>query len=146
MRRTGQDSPVFKMLPKLQSQDTERFMAVPEPSPKKSPWPCETKQVGRLAVAGIGSRKCCTWRIPAYRLIGESLFKLKALDAGRTVCEKIKERLPNDRKSNDRLATIYQRLAEREMMQNPVEGNTLLTQSDAGDRQPAARLRQPEQG
>jgi hypothetical protein len=124
-----QDSPVFKMLPKLQSQDAERFMAVPVEFNEEVKVACDTKQVGRLLLMA-SEVDTCSWHIPGYRLIGEALFGLKALDAGRMVWEKIKDRLPNDRLANDRLATIYQRLAEREMIQNRVEGTTLLALSD----------------
>jgi hypothetical protein len=68
--------------------------------------------------------------IPALRLIGEGLFNLRAYDAARIVWEKIRILYANDGQANDRLATIYQRLAEKEMIQNPVEGTALLVLSD----------------
>jgi hypothetical protein len=124
-----QDSPVFKMLPKLEVQDLERFVAVPVDFAEEVKVACESNQVGKLSLLAFEAESF-DWETPALRLIGEGLYSLKAFDSARVVWEKIKERNMSDRKANDRLATIYQRLAEKEILQNPVEGAALLVKSD----------------
>lgn len=123
------DSPVFKILPKLESQDPERFLAIPADFTDEVKIACESTKVGKLSLLAAEADGF-TWRIPALRLIGEGLYNLKAFDAARIVWEKITNRYPHDEQANNRLATIYQRLAEKELTQNPVEGMALLALSD----------------
>ena len=123
------DSPVFKMLPKLGSQDPEKFLALPSDFIQEVKVACESSQVGKLSLLAEEAEGF-DWKIPALRLIGEGLFNLRAYDAARIVWEKIRILYANDGQANDRLATIYQRLAEKEMIQNPVEGTALLVLSD----------------
>ncbi len=123
------DSPVFKMLPKLESQDPDRFMAVPTDFSEEVEIAFRSGQVNRLSLMASEVQEF-VWQIPAWRLIGEALFKLGSLAAARIVWENIKSGHPGDRKVNDRLANIYQRLAEKESGQNPVEAASLLTKSD----------------
>ncbi len=123
------DSPVFNMLPKLEQPETEKFLAVPADFLEEVSIASGSRQIGKLTLlaqeAGFFA-----WEKPALRFIGEELFKLKAIEAGQVIWEKILEEYPDDFQANDRLATIYQRLAETEMATNTAEAVELLTASD----------------
>ncbi len=123
------DSPVFNILPHLKSQDPERYLAVPEDFINELRIAAESKFVGKLSLLA-DEVESCNWNIPALRLIGEALYKIKAFEPARLVWEKIIAHKPIDIRANDRLASIYQRLAETEMDMNPVEAVSLLIKSD----------------
>src|SRR6185436_13209361 len=129
IQSNGDDSPVFNWLPKPEEQDVERFKAVPEDFIEEVKIALDAKQEGKLALMAEETEGY-SWQSPALRLIGESLFKLKAMDSARIVWEKIKSNRPYDKQANDRLATIYQRLADRELAQNPAEALSLLSRSN----------------
>jgi hypothetical protein len=124
-----QDSPVFYMLPKLEAQDPERFLAVPLDFGEEVEIAQASRQIGKLALLGSEAMGF-PWELPALRVVGEEQFKLKAFEDARQTWEKIRNRYAADQEANDRLATIYQRLAEGEMISNPVLGWELLAQSD----------------
>lgn len=122
------DSPVFNMLPKLQAQDTELFLAVPPDFGDEVQVAHHCKDVGKLNLLALEAEGF-PWQIPAWRKVGEVLFCLKEFEGSRIIWEKLRSRHPNDREANDRLATIYQRLAETVKV-NTEEGVELLAQSD----------------
>ena len=123
------DSPVFKVLPELKAQDYEKFIVVPEGFAEEVRIARESSQLGKLSLLAYEAEDF-SWAIPGLRMIGEALYQSKAFDLSRLVWEKVKASLPLDLNTNDRLATIYQRLAERELTQNPVVGAELLSRSD----------------
>lgn len=123
------DSPVFSMLPKLAEQETERFLVMPPDFSDEVAVAAAGKQVGRLLLLA-SEAEFFPWKNPALRLIGQEFFRLKEVDAGRIVWEKIKGRKPTDFQANDRLATLYQRLADKELKTNTSEGMALLARSD----------------
>lgn len=123
------DSPVFKMLPKLEAQDTERLLALPPDFGEEVEIARSSRQIGKLALLSQEARGF-GWTIPAMRVVGEAQFCLKDFEDAQLTWEKVRSRYPNDIEANDRLATIYQRLAETEMQQNPTTGWELLAQSD----------------
>ena len=123
------DSPVFKLLPTLQSQDPDKFLIVPQTfkddlnvAGAAKNWD-KVKQLTAGAVAFPWNRNAC-------RLIGELLFKAKAYADAMPVWEEVLHTRPLDRQANDRLSTIYQRLAEGNLKTNPTEGETLFAKSD----------------
>jgi hypothetical protein len=123
------DSPVFNMLPRLTSPDTEHFLAVPPDFGEEVEVASAGKQLGKLAlmaeeVTGM------PWQMPALRVVGEVQFKLKDFENAKATWETIRRRYPQDIKANDRLATIYQRLAEGVMGTDHVNGEEFLMQSD----------------
>ncbi|MBA2760495.1 MAG: hypothetical protein H0U39_00770, partial [Segetibacter sp.] len=122
------DSPVFNMLPKLQAQDPELFLAVPPDFGDEVQVAHHCKDVGKLNLLALEAEGF-PWQIPAWRKVGEVLFCLKEFEGSRIIWEKVRSRHPNDREANDRLATIYQRLAETAKV-NTEEGLELLAQSD----------------
>ncbi|TDH28005.1 hypothetical protein EXU57_05955 [Segetibacter sp. 3557_3] len=111
------DSPVFFMLPKLQAQDPERFLAVPPDFGEEVELAKAGKQLGRLALLASEAAGY-PWEIPALRNIGEALFQSNDLESAGIYWDKIRMRSPYDQEANDRLATIYQRRAEDELRTN----------------------------
>ncbi len=123
------DSPVFYMLPKLVAQEPERFLAVPPDFAEEVALAGAGRQTGKLALLA-SEAEGFAWQVPALRSIGEALFQLKEFESAVLLWEKIRKRYSNDMEANDRLATIYQRLAEGELNIHPDAGWELLTKSD----------------
>ncbi len=105
------DSPVFKVLPWLKTTDTEQYLIVPDDFKKEVDLYISSKKNDRLALLAEEVRGFM-WEVPALRMIGEGQFKLKALEGAKQTWEKILKRNPRDQGANDRLSTIYSRLAE----------------------------------
>jgi hypothetical protein len=108
------DSPVFNVLPSLQTQDPERFLALPSDFINDMRSAEAAKQGGTLALLAEEADSF-DWKLAAWRLVGEAQFKLKEFRGARTTWEKIIQEKRNDLEANDRLATIYQRLAESQL-------------------------------
>lgn len=125
----GKDSPVFNLLPRLESQDPEKYLALPEDFTEEVVLAAAIKDIGKLVLLA-SEAESFGWKLPALRLVGEALYRQKEMVPARSVWEKIKQTKKNDVTANDRLATIYQRLAENEIAFNPQEGIKLLKQSD----------------
>ncbi len=123
------DSPVFYMLPKLEAQDPERFVAVPNDFGEEVEMASAGKQIGKISLLAYETDGFA-WEMPALRQLGEALFKLKDFEAASICWEKVRDRYTYDLEANDRLATIYQRLAEDELLTNPPGGWELLSKSD----------------
>jgi hypothetical protein len=129
MKADRKDSPVFNVLPELEMQDPEKYLALPKDFIEEVTIAAGTKLAGRLSLLAFESESF-SWQFPALRLIGEALFKIKAFANAKLIWEKISNYKPGDAQASDRLATIYQRLAEPEMKMNPDEGIALLVKSD----------------
>ncbi|MCL6257459.1 hypothetical protein M3O96_00045 [Aquiflexum sp. TKW24L] len=121
------DSPVFNMLPKLNSQDPEDFLAIPLDFSEEVEIACAEKQIGKLSLL-VSELDGLPWKIPGLRKIGNDQFKLKAFKEAKSAFEDIRKRNPDDYEANDRLATIYQRLSEEEKQKDKKTG--LLKYSD----------------
>jgi len=123
------DSPVFNILPELLPQDPDVFQALPIDFVEEVKIAKESKQIGKLSLLALEA-DFFDWKMKAWRLIGEAQFQLNQFEAAKAIWEKITTSKGNDLEANDRLATIYQRLAEQEMISNPSVGLSLLAQSD----------------
>jgi hypothetical protein len=123
------DSPVFNMLPKLEQQDLEKFHAVPEEFGEEVVIATKAGMIGKLKLL-MSESAGFDWENLANKYLGESFFKLKVLEEGRILWEKVKAAKPTDSLAYDRLSTIYQRLAENEFAANPVRSEEYLTKSD----------------
>ncbi len=123
------DSPVFNTLPLLESQDPEKYLAVPEDFVQEVEVAKATNWQGKLTLLASESESF-GWHFPALRLIGEALFKIKAFSNAKIIWDKVKENNPYDLQAHDRLATIYQRLGETDMKTNRDEGLAYLKKSD----------------
>jgi len=124
------DSPVFKLLPKLKSQDYEKFLVLPEGFVDEVRIARESGSVGKLSLLAYEAENY-NWAIPGLRLIGEALYQSRAFELARLVWEKVKSELNFDMHANNRLATIYQRLAEKELPKNATLGTELLSRSES---------------
>lgn len=124
-----QDSPVFYMLPKLEAQDPERFLAVPPDFGEEIKIAVAAGKIGKLALLATEATGFA-WEIPAIRKLGEALYQLKDFEASAICWEKVRDQKTSDLDANDRLATIYQRLAEEELKVNPTGGWEFLSKSD----------------
>ena len=105
------DSPVFNVLPWLKATDTEQFLIVPDDFKKEVDLYISSIQTDRLA-ALVEEVRGFIWEVPALRMIGEGQFLLKTYEGARQTWEQIRKRNPGDQSANDRLSTIYSRLAE----------------------------------
>jgi hypothetical protein len=123
------DSPVFNLLPRLESQDPEKYIALPVDFTDEVTLAKETKTVGKLALLAEEVNGF-SWKYAALRRIGNALFDLKAFDLAKTIWEQILDYKPEDILANDRLATIYQRLADKEMANNTIGAVAFYTRSD----------------
>ncbi len=129
-RNSGKrDSPVFNMLPKLEVQDLERFYVVPPDFNREVVLAAAARDIGKLALLAAEAI-IFDLEFPALKAVGEALFSMKAYESGRSVWEKVLSEQPGDCRAIERLATIYQRLAEAEMTRQPQEARKLLIQSD----------------
>ncbi|MVM36323.1 hypothetical protein GO755_40340 [Spirosoma sp. HMF4905] len=126
---TRVDSPVFDKLPNLISQDPERFLVIPDDFEADLRVATVQKNASILAIMAT-EISGFQWYIPGLRQIGEALYALRCLQPARTVWEKIIEHNRNDLQANDRLATIYQRLAESEITANLPESEALFERSN----------------
>lgn len=121
------DSPVFFTLPRLKSQNPEDFLIVPSDFGAEVEIATECKQKGTLALLAAEINGF-SWVIPGLRIIGENQFMLKANEDARITWESIRNKYPNDQEANDKLSTIYQRLAENAA--NPQDWMKYLALSD----------------
>lgn len=107
------DSPVFNMLPKLNSQDPEDFLAIPLDFSEEVEIASAEIQIGKLSLL-VSELESLPWKIPGLRKIGNEQFKLKVIHEAKSTFDEIRKTKPNDFEANDRLSTIYQRLSEEE--------------------------------
>lgn len=124
-----QDSPVYLMLPKLTSQNPETFLSVPQDFGEEVEIAKNSEDLGKLAVLAQEAADL-PWATPGLRLIGEVEFKLNAFEHAQETWERVKETKGTDKEADDRLATIYQRLAQKEIGENPKLGSELFTKSN----------------
>lgn len=131
LRESRTDSPVFNVLPHLYPQDPESYIALPQDYVDEVRIAAEGKFVGKLSLLAHEVENF-QWRVAAWRLVGEELFRLKKYHSAKEIMQKIISSRKNkkDLYAHDRLSTIYQRLAEKKFDSNPNEAKSLLTQSD----------------
>ncbi len=125
------DSPVFNVLPHLESQDPETYIALPQEFVDEVRIASESGHVGKLSLLAHEAESF-QWKYAAWRLVGEALFRLEKYDSASEILLKIiiNKKNRKDLYVHDRLSTIYQRLAEKEFNFRPNEAKSLLTKSD----------------
>jgi hypothetical protein len=123
------DSPVFNVLPQLGSQDPEKYFALPKEFIDEAGIATAAGWPGKLYLLAMEAVDY-PWKYHAYRLIGEGLYKMRSYGNAQRVWELIRDDKPDDLLSNDRLATIYQRLGEDAMKIDTGTGKGFLTRSD----------------
>jgi hypothetical protein len=105
------DSPVFRLLPNLEPEQAARFLAVPLDF---------GEDVERIAAAGqLGDLELLAnelegfdWETEGLRIVGRTLFNLKAHRPAVAVWERVRQYDALDFEANRFLATSYQRLAD----------------------------------
>ncbi len=123
------DSPVFMMLPKLKAQNPEEFLAIPSDFFRELEIARGANNQGKLGLLAYEAGHF-PWAIPALRAIAEIQYATCNYEGARETWERIKKVNPNDLQANERLATIYHRLGEQQMVLNPDLGNQLLAKSE----------------
>ena len=119
-------SPVFQLLPKLKPHDRQTLVSVPRDFAEDVERARRSQYRGdlRLYAQEVATLE---WDQEGLRLIGEAQFKLRAYAGARETFETLRKVVPDDPRANQRLATIYQRLAFAE---RPERRTDLLALSD----------------
>lgn len=123
------DSPVFNMLPTLEAPDTERFFALPPAFSEEAARAFAAQDEGWLTLLSKEAARF-EWRGPAMRLLGRYLYRLNAFRPAQWAWEMLLTQKNLDFEANEILATIYQRLAERDIQRNAAQAAQLLQLSD----------------
>ncbi len=105
------DSPVFLLVPGLLPQDPETLVPAPplfSEAVRQAETDADRARLRLLAEEVVS----LDWAVPAWRVVGRAQMSIRHFAGARTTFEDIRERRPNDRDGNLRLATIYQRLGD----------------------------------
>ena len=119
-------SPVFQLLPALKPHDRQSLVRVPGDFAEDVERARRNQHFGDLRLFAqeiLGLE----WDQEGLRLIGEAQFKLRAYNGARETFEALHAELPDDSRINQRLATIYQKLA---FVATGEAREQLLTESD----------------
>lgn len=103
------DSPVFRLLPRLRSEDRSRFLSVPRDFMEEVERARKYKRGGDLRLLAVECEGFL-WEIEGLRIIGRAQFELNYVGGAKATWEAIQSRYPNDVEANTILSTIYQRL------------------------------------
>lgn len=110
------DSPVFRLLPTLQSEERGRFIAVPEEFKEEVERARSRRQREMLSVLALECEGAL-WEVEGLRLVGRAQFESNFIDGARQTWETIVNRYPDDVEANTSLSTIYQRQNEPTLSQ-----------------------------
>ena len=119
------DSPVYQLLPKLRPPDPTVLRVVPSEFGEAVEVAAQTRQPGDLRLLAYEARSTA-WASEGLRAVGLAQFMIRATAGAIETFEWLKELLPNDVETNQRLATLYQRMAGRK-----VNADEYLAKSDA---------------
>lgn len=103
------DSPVFKLLPKLQAEDRSRFIAVPDEFREEVERARRHRRPEHLRLLAV---ECAgfLWEAEGLRAVGRAQFESNFIDGAKVTWEEIVNRYPDDVEANTVLSTVYQRL------------------------------------
>ena len=102
------DSPVFKLLPKLEAEDRSRFISVPHEfheEVERAQYLRLPEQLRLLAVECENT----LWEVEGLREVGRAQFESNLIDDAKATWEQIVSRYPDDIEANTILSTVYQR-------------------------------------
>jgi hypothetical protein len=105
------DSPVFRLLPSLVSEERGRFIAVPDEFREEVDRARSRRQREVLSVLAVECEGSL-WEVEGLRLVGRAQFESNFVDGARHTWETIVNRYPDDVEANTALSTIYQRQNE----------------------------------
>ena len=107
----AQDSPVFQLLPGLESADPNKFLVVPLDFREEVALAQEEKNCGNLQLL-VSEVDGFAWRNMGLRMIGKAQFDLKDWAAAEKTWTSIRKYDDMDLQANTLLGTIYQRLGD----------------------------------
>ena len=107
------DSPVYQLLPGLPAPDATVLRVVPRDFGEAVDRARTSGLKGDLRLLAHESRGF-PWATEGLRAVGRAQFNLKGMKGARETFEWIRELRPDDVEANQRLGTIYQRLAQDE--------------------------------
>jgi hypothetical protein len=102
------DSPVFKLVPKLEAEDRSRFITVPVEFREEVQRAHQLRLPEHLRVLSVECEDSL-WEIEGLRSIGRAQFESNFIDDAKATWEKIVNRYPDDLEANTTLSTVYQR-------------------------------------
>lgn len=123
------DSPVFLMLPKLHTHNTKDFIVIPADFTMEMELAVRTRNGGKLRLLAWECRDF-SWAIPALQNLGAAQFSLGYTEDARESWEQILIKNPKETGPLEMLATIYQRLGEKESVKNTALADELFARSD----------------
>jgi hypothetical protein len=102
------DSPVFKLLPKLEAEDRSRFIAIPDEFREEVERAHQLRLPEYLRMLAV---ECADslWEIEGLREVGRAQFESNFIDDAKVTWEQIVNRYPDDIEANTTLSTVYQR-------------------------------------
>ena len=108
---TGNDSPVYKMLPSLPAPSPTALRVVPLDFREAVDYAAAKKERGDLRLLAHEAA-WFGWASEGLRTVGRAQFKLAAWLGAKETFESLRKLLPNDVEGNQRLGTIYQKLGD----------------------------------
>jgi hypothetical protein len=106
-----QDSPVFQLLPGLETADPTKFIVVPLDFREEVEQAESSKNPGYLQLLSA-EVDGFAWTTMGLRLIGNAQFKLKDWPGAKATWEAVRKYYDMDLEANTLLGTIYQRLGD----------------------------------
>lgn len=103
------DSPVFRLLPRMRSEDRSRFISVPREFKEELERAKKYRRPGDLRLLAAECEGFL-WEVEGLREIGRAQFDLNYIGGACTTWEQIVRRYPDDVEANMVLTTLYQRL------------------------------------
>lgn len=106
------DSPVFKLMPQLESEDRARFLSVPDDFREEVE---RARHQRRPEVLELLALECegHLWEVEGLRWVGRSQFEANFIEGAKETWERICARYPDDVEANTVLSTVYQRQHDR---------------------------------
>ncbi|HMB61753.1 MAG TPA: tetratricopeptide repeat-containing protein [Eudoraea sp.] len=123
------DSPVYRMLPGLKTHETKEFLAVPSDFSQELELAARAENMGKLRLLSFEAGHF-SWALTAWWAIAKVQFNARNFKDARESWEKINKRDPRETEPHEKLATIYQRLAEEEVLKNPGLADDLFARSE----------------
>ena len=102
------DSPIFKLLPQLESEDRGRFIAVPDEFREEVERAKRHRRREHLCLLAVECEGFL-WEAEGLRVVARAQFDSNFIEGARCSWEQIATRYPDDIEANTVLSTIYQR-------------------------------------
>jgi hypothetical protein len=134
------DSPVFRLLPALHSQDPGRFMVVPSEFRDDVQHAEDRRHAGMLALLAT-EVAALLWEQEGLRLVANAQCRSNFLSAAKDTWERVLRFDAKDREANLQLGAIYQTLEELDKSNRALERVLENAESDAKQRAEAHALK-----